>query len=74
MSRRVFITGDKHGTLAPLFGFAEKVALHETDVLIVAGDAGYIRDKNYPYTVETLQQLFPGTVTLLTEIMKIMHC
>ena len=53
MSGRVFVTGDKHGTFVPLFGFAEKTELYDTDILIIAGDAGYIWDENYKYAVES---------------------
>ena len=37
----------------------------ETDVFIIEGDAGYVRDEDYIYKVETLQQLFPGTVAFI---------
>lgn len=65
MTGRIFITGDKHGTLLPLFGLTEKNQINDTDILIIAGDAGYVWDKNYPYTVETLQQVFPGIITFV---------
>lgn len=65
MTGRVLITGDKHGTLAPLFGLAEKTPLYATDVLLIAGDAGYVWDQDYPYTLETLRQIFPGTVAFI---------
>ena len=42
MTERVFITGDKHGTFTPLCGLAEKTVLYESDILIIAGDAGYV--------------------------------
>ncbi len=65
MAGRVFITGDKHGTFNPLFGFVEKVRLNEEDILIIAGDAGYVWKADYKYTVESLQQIFPGTVAFI---------
>ena len=65
MSGRVFVTGDKHGTFVPLFGFAEKTELYDTDILIIAGDAGYIWDENYKYAVESLEQIFPGTIAFV---------
>lgn len=65
MTGRIFITGDKHGTFNPLFGFAEKVELKSTDVLIIAGDAGYVWNDDYRYKVDTLEQIFPGTVAFI---------
>lgn len=65
MRGRVFITGDKHGTFTPLFGFAERTALTPADILIIAGDAGYIWDEKYPYAMETLRQIFPGEIAFV---------
>lgn len=65
MTGRLMITGDKHGTFRPFFGLAEHQELRESDVLLIAGDAGYVWDENYPYRLETLQQLFPGTVAFI---------
>lgn len=65
MSGRIFITGDKHGTFLPLFGLAEKMELQAADVLIIAGDAGYVWNEDYPYTVETLEQVFPGIIAFV---------
>ena len=65
IAERIFITGDKHGTFLPLFGLAEKEDIRETDILIIAGDAGYVWDEDYPYVVETLQQTFPGTIAFI---------
>lgn len=65
MTGRVFITGDKHGTFLPFFGLAEKMALYESDVLIIAGDAGYVWNEDYPYAVETLEQIFPGIIAFI---------
>ena len=62
---RIWITGDKHGTLVPLFGLAEKIMLKNTDILLIAGDAGYVWDKHYCDTVATLQQIFPGTIAFV---------
>lgn len=62
---RVFITGDKHGTFTPLFGFVDRVKLNEADILIIAGDAGYVWKKDYHSTVESLRQIFPGTVAFI---------
>lgn len=65
MSGRVLITGDKHGTFRPFFGLREHQSLLESDVLLIAGDAGYVWDRNYPWSLETLEQLFPGTVAFI---------
>ncbi len=65
MTGRVFITGDKHGSLLPLFGLAQKNELNSADILLIAGDAGYIWNEDYPYKVETLQQVFPGTIAFI---------
>ncbi|WMI81545.1 hypothetical protein [Anaerotignum sp. MB30-C6] len=65
MTRRIFITGDKHGTFVPLFALAEKVELRDTDILIVAGDAGYVWNDDYHYNVQSLQQIFPGIITFI---------
>lgn len=65
MTGRVFVTGDKHRTFVPLFGLAEKQELRETDILIIAGDAGYVWDKDYPHDVESLEQVFPGIIAFI---------
>ncbi len=65
MTGRIFITGDKHGTLLPIFGLAEKNQIRDTDLLIIAGDAGYVWDKSYPYVIHTLEQIFPGTIAFV---------
>lgn len=65
MTGRVFVTGDKHGSLLPLFGLTEKNELSSADILIIAGDAGYVWNEDYPYKVETLQQVFPGTIAFI---------
>lgn len=65
MTGRIFITGDMHGTFSPLFGLRERQALHRADILLIAGDAGYVWDGDYPCRVETLEQLFPGTVAFI---------
>ena len=65
MTGRIYITGDKHGTFVPLFSLAEKVELRDTDILIIAGDAGYVWNEDYRYNVESLQQIFPGTITFI---------
>lgn len=65
MTGRIFITGDKHGTFVPLFTFAEKVELRDTDILIIAGDAGYVWNNDYRYGVESLQQIFPGIIAFV---------
>ena len=62
---RVFITGDKHGAFLPIFGLAKKVELKDTDILIIAGDAGYVWNDSYPYAMETLQQTFPGIIAFI---------
>lgn len=65
MTGRVFITGDMHGTFSPLFGLRERQDLSPADVLLIAGDAGYVWDDDYPCRVETLEQLFPGQVAFI---------
>lgn len=65
MTGRIMITGDKHGTYRPFFGLAEWQELRDTDVLLIAGDAGYVWDEDYSCRLETLQQLFPGTVAFV---------
>lgn len=65
MTERVFITGDKHGSFGSIFGLAEKNHLRESDILIIAGDAGYVWDEDYIYRVETLQQFFPGIIAFV---------
>lgn len=65
MEGRVFITGDKHGSFLPLTGMVEHNRINEEDVLIIAGDAGYVWDDNYPYRVNTISQTFPGTVAFI---------
>jgi len=65
MAGRIFITGDKHGTFTPFFGLAEKNDLQPEDILLITGDAGYVWDEEYPLKIETLQQLFPGTVAFI---------
>ncbi len=65
MTKRVFVTGDKHRTFVPLFGLAEKNELRDTDILLIAGDAGYVWDESYIYDINSLQQIFPGTVAFI---------
>ena len=42
MTGRIFITGDKHGSLVPFFGLAQRNELTPADILLIAGDAGYV--------------------------------
>ena len=65
MTERIFITGDKHGSFYLLFGLADHVDLQASDVLIIAGEAGYVWDENYHGNIETLQQLFPGIIAFI---------
>ena len=65
MAGNVYITGDKHGTFTPLFGLAQYNRLGQDDVLLMAGDAGYVWDAGYPTQLATLQQLFPGTLAFV---------
>jgi len=51
--------------MLPFFGLSERMEISDTDVLIIAGDAGYVWDENYPYRVETLNQVFPGTIAFI---------
>lgn len=65
MDRRIFITGDKHGAITPFFGLMEKQELRETDIILITGDAGYVFYDDYKYTIETLEQLFPGVIAFI---------
>lgn len=65
MAGRVFITGDKHGSFLPMFGIVENNEIHEDDIIIIAGDAGYVWDEDYPYKISTLEQAFPGTIAFI---------
>ena len=65
MTERVFITGDKHRTFVPLFGLAEKNELRDTDVLLIAGDAGYVWDESYIYDINSLQQIFQCVIAFI---------
>lgn len=65
MAGRILITGDKHGTFLPLFGLAEKNTLSPADILLIAGDAGYVWDADYAAAVESLEQLFPGVIAFI---------
>ena len=62
---KIYITGDKHGSVRFLFGLAEKKLMRPEDVLIITGDAGYVWDENYPAKAETIEQLFPGTLCFI---------
>lgn len=65
MSKRIWITGDKHGMFSPLFHFVEQNEVSEEDILLIAGDAGYVWDKEYPYRIATLEQTFGGTIAFV---------
>ena len=65
MTGQIYITGDKHGTMLPLFGLAENNELQAEDVLIITGDAGFVWDETYPKTIATLEQTFPGTTVFV---------
>ena len=65
MTGRIFITGDKHGTFSPLFGLAQHNELYNTDILLISGDAGYVWTERYATSLETLQQLFPGSIAFV---------
>lgn len=65
MAGRIFITGDKHGAIFLLSRFAEIHQIDEGDILLIAGDAGYVWDEDYSYTVETVAQLFPGILAFI---------
>ncbi|WP_352401152.1 metallophosphoesterase [Anaerotignum sp.] len=65
MTGRILITGDKHGTFLPLFSLAEKAELKKHDILIITGDAGYVWNEDFSYGIETLQQIFPGTMVFV---------
>ena len=38
MAGTIYITGDKHGTMLPLFGLASNNDLQQEDVLIITGE------------------------------------
>ena len=42
MAEQIYITGDKHGTMLPIFGLAENNEIHADDVLLITGDAGFV--------------------------------
>ena len=65
MSGTIYITGDKHGTYAPILGLAEHNQLREEDVLLIAGDAGYVWGEDYAGSIATLQQFFPGVIAFV---------
>lgn len=65
MTGKIYITGDKHGSFLPIEGVVRHNDITEDDVLIIAGDAGYVWDDNYPYRVNTLSQTFPGTIAFI---------
>ncbi|MGL4791764.1 MAG: hypothetical protein ACRCW1_10170 [Anaerotignaceae bacterium] len=65
MTGRIFITGDKHGTFVPLFGLVEKNETNPKDILIIAGDAGYVWKEDYKDNVDQLQQIFSGTIAFI---------
>lgn len=62
---KVYITGDKHGSLRPFFGLAERKAVNEEDVIIITGDAGYVWDEEYMLKINTLEQLCPATIAFI---------
>lgn len=65
MSGRIFITGDKHGATTPFFGLMEKQDLKDSDIMLITGDAGYVFYDDYKYTIETLEQIFPGRIAFI---------
>ncbi|WP_317855661.1 metallophosphoesterase [Chakrabartyella piscis] len=65
MTGRILVTGDMHGTFSHLFYLAETKELFDTDILLIAGDAGYVWDANYGYKIATLQQIFPGIIAFV---------
>ena len=65
MAGTIYITGDKHGTMLPLFGLASNNDLQKEDVLIITGDAGFVWDETYGKTIATLEQTFPGTTVFV---------
>lgn len=62
---KVYITGDKHGSLRPFFGLAEKKLIHADDIILITGDASYVWDKDYRLKIETIEQLIPGTLAFI---------
>lgn len=40
MANRIFLCGDIHGDASPIFDFANRVKLDETDYIIFLGDFG----------------------------------
>ena len=44
------------------FGLNERKLAAPEDIIIIAGDAGFVMDEEYPLKIHTLERLFPGTV------------
>ena len=65
MAGHIYITGDKHGTMLPIFGLAENNEISADDVLLITGDAGFVWDETYPKTVASLEKAFPGTIAFV---------
>ena len=63
MTGRIFITGDKHGAMFLISRFAECNHIHENDILII--DTEYVWNEDYKYSIETLQQIFPGIIAFI---------
>lgn len=65
MAGKIYISGDKHGSMRMFFGLAEKRIISPEDILLIAGDTGYVRDDEYPLKMMTLERLFPGTICFI---------
>ena len=59
MTGRIFITGDKHGSLVPFFGLAQRNELTPADILYLARQRG----ANMPAMV--VEKALPGQRGLL---------
>ena len=65
MAGRIFVTGDKHGAIFLVSRLAEMGNITKDDILLIAGDAGYVWDEDYPYMIDTLHQIFPGIIAFI---------
>lgn len=73
MTGRIFITGDKHGSLVPFFGLAQRNELTPADILLIAGDAGYVWREHDSSPSQPCSSFSPAPLHLWTGIMKTMR-
>lgn len=60
--KRVFVTGDLHQNTEQLYTLSHRHKLTEEDYLIVAGDFGFIWNKDYPKMLERMHQCTPAHI------------